>query len=450
MSECSNRLLNTIRCSTSPFHTTKEAIRQLKEADFEELDINSDWDLCLGKSYYVCPFGTTLIAFRLNQEFDKNDVLKITTAHIDNPGLRIKANPIINGNGYIKLNTEIYGGAIYSTWMDRPLSIAGRVYLKGNRINRPICKLIDFKRPMAVIPNLAIHMNRKINDGVALNEQIDLLPILSTTNYMTDAVNHTDNHPDNHPDSHPDNHPVDNPDLLYSMIADELDIDANDILSAELCVYNCEPGYTFNSLISAPRIDNISSVQACLTGLTESARLDGIDMIALFDHEEVGSRSKNGAGSVLLANIIEGIYDCLGLSRSDYLRAVSNGIFLSLDVAHGLNPNHAEKSDPTSAINLGDGVALKTASKQNYCGDSEISAILLGLCNEYNIPLKVNYIRSDQPGGSTLGSILSTSLPMRCADLGIPILAMHSSLETMNEKDQESLEKLITIFYSEL
>lgn len=425
MTDCIEKFLKTVQACVSPFHTANEAIRQLEEADFARLDMNYDWDLCLGKGYYICPFGTAVIAFRINNDFDRGDLLKISAAHIDSPCPRLKANPLRIACNTAQLNAEMYGGAIYSSWLDRPLSLAGRVCTKGSRILTPECHLVDFKKDVAVIPNLPIHMNRKVNEGVELNAQTDLQPVAGLSG-VTDFT---------------------------KILAEQTGVEPDDIYSYELCFYNSEKGSVAgfdDSLVVAPRIDNLSSVQACLTGLTESNGSSGIDVIALFDHEEIGSRTKNGAGSLLLSNILERIYDALGLSRSDFLRAVSSGLFLSLDVAHAAHPSHPEKYDPTSPVFLGSGVALKTSSRQNYCGDSQIHGILKGLCKTYNIPLSTTYLRSDMAGGSTLGSILSTTLPMRCADLGIPILAMHSSLETMACSDQENLEKLVTTFFNSL
>lgn len=429
MSDTANQLLAAIAASTSPFHAAREAIRQLKEAGFMELSISENWNIRPGECYYVCPFGTTVIAFRVNEEFCSGDMLKITAAHLDSPGPRLKANPAQKSGGYLRFNTEIYGGAIFNTWLDRPLSMAGRIFVRGGHMHTPAARLIDFKRPIAVIPNLPVHLNRKVNEGISLNEQSDLLPVLGLEQEASGE------------------------NFLESLLAAEAGLSPQDILSWELCFYNACPGSLLglhNEFITAPRIDNISSVQACLTGLIESRRPKGIDIIALFDHEEIGSRTKNGAGSLLFSNLCERIYDALSLSRCDYLKAVSGGLFLSLDVAHGLHPSHPEKYDPTSAIALGEGVALKTASRQNYCGDGEIHGILTELCRTGGIPLKNSHLRSDQPGGSTLGSLLSVSLPMRCADLGIPVLAMHSSCETMCIRDQEALEKLVSLFYSQL
>lgn len=422
------RLINTISNSTSPFHTTVEARKQLNDAGFEELLWDSEWCLIPGHKYYISPFGTTLFALKINLNFNKNDIIKIASAHIDNPGLRIKANPEHFQDNYMKVNTEIYGGAILSTWLDRPLSIAGRVFLKGETHATPKMELVDFINPLLMIPNLSIHMNHSVNDGIALNNQIDMIPIAGIT-YNKEKDNH----------------------FITDLISNKLNVASDEILSYELCVYNCEKGCIAgfnNEFIMAPRIDNISSVQACLSGIIESDSSSGIDLIALFDHEEVGSRSKNGAASNLLSFIIERIYNKLGVNREDYLKTIVNGFFLSLDVAHATNPNHPEKYDITSKVQINDGIALKCTSKQNYCGDGETTASLLSLAKEHNIPLVVNFLRSDSPGGSTLGSILSSVLPMKSADLGAPIFAMHSAMETMGVNDQYNLEKFTKAFFN--
>lgn len=430
MFNTAQRLIDTISKSTSPFHTAAEAKKQLISSGFSELQWDSDWKIVRGGKYFISPFGTTIFAFKINTNFAKNDIIKISTSHIDSPGLRIKADPEHFQGSYMKINTEVYGGAILSTWFDRPLSIAGRVFMKGASASSPKMELVDFKVPMLMIPNLSIHMNRKVNEGVSINKQIDMLPIGGLT-------------ADKNKDAH----------FVTSSLASKLNINEDDILSYELCVYNTENGVIAgfnNDFIMAPRIDNISSVQACLTGIIESDRNTGIDLIALFDHEEVGSTSKNGASGNLLPFIIERIYTNLGLCREDYLKAIVRGTSISLDVAHATNPNHPEKYDITSGVQINDGIALKSTSKNNYCGDAETNAILLALAKENDIPLVVNYLRSDEAGGSTLGSILSSVLPMKCADLGAPIFAMHSAMETIGVKDQYNLEKFTTAFFESL
>lgn len=430
MKDTAEKLLKTISGCTSPFHASHETAMQLEASGFRKLEWEDSWDLAPGNSYYTSPFGTTLFAFRVNPGFKEDFSLRIAASHIDSPSLRIKAKPEHFQGDYMKVNTEVYGGAILPTWFDRPLSIAGRVYLKGKCAASPEMKLIDFARPLLIIPNLSIHMNRSVNEGIALNRQIDLLPVAGVT-----------------PDKDASQH------FITDLIANELNIDASMLLSYDLCVYNIDHGCIAGincDFLMAPRIDNISSVQACIYGITNSGRNGGLDLAAFFDHEEVGSNSNNGASSNLLPFVLERIYSELGLNRQDYIRAITGGYCLSLDAAHATNPNHPEKSDITSGIQINDGIALKSTSKNNYCGDAETNAILLSLANEYNIPLSANYLRSDETGGSTLGSLLSSVLPMKCADIGIPLFAMHSAMETAGVADQYHLELFTKVFFEKL
>lgn len=398
----------TLKVSTSPFHTTNEAVRQLKASGFTELSWDMDWNLEPNGKYYVCPFGTTIFAFSIGDINPENTCFKLASAHIDNPGLRIKHNPILSNNHAQRLNAEVYGGAIYSTWLDRPLSVAGRVALKNSNSFKPRIRLVDFKQPIAIIPNLAIHLNRKINEGIALNAQTDLLPVCSTSAK-----------------------PLDN-DFFVKQLANKLDEAPDDILCYELCLYNADTPQTIgfeNDMIAAPRIDNISSVQACLTGLIESELSHDIRLIALFDHEEIGSRSKNGADSSLLSFTLERICTALGISRENFLKKLKDSYYLSLDVAHAVNPNHPEKSDITTQMALNQGFAVKCSSRHSYCSDLEMTGIIMQLAAKNDIPCQPNYMRSDIPGGSTVGPIVSSLLPVCCADIGIPIYAMHSAME---------------------
>lgn len=423
--DSTKKLMNMIEQSTSPYHTAQAAINQLTNAGFLELKWDSKWNLKKGNSYYVCPYGTTVIAFKVG-DVGKDVVFNIASSHIDNPGLRIKSQAVINSGNSNKLNVEVYGGAILSTWFDRPLSIAGRVALKSKKNTIPRLKLVDFEVPVVTLPNLAIHMNRKVNEGVALNAQTDMLPICGFNKKWTE-------------------------DDFLEEISKKTDENVSDILSYELCVYNCEKPFVTGfdgELIMAPRIDNISSVQASITGLIDGTSTKGIQIIALFDHEEIGSRSKNGANSNLLELVIERICLALNISREDYLRCLTNSHYISLDVAHAAHPNHPEKSDLTTMISPNEGFAIKRSSKQSYCSDDFMTAYIKQLADNNNIACKCSYIRSDIPGGSTVGPFVSSLIPMNGADIGIPILAMHSAMETAGVMDQENLVKFMKVFFS--
>ncbi len=426
------KLIEIIKEGTSPYHVVQASVKQLKEAGFQELCWDEEWKLESGGAYYLSPFQTTLLAFRVHEECGPGHQLRLIASHVDAPGLRIKAKAEYPYKNYQRVNAEVYGGAINHTWMDRPLGMAGMVALKGTEGIQPRICYLDCKRPLFIVPNLSIHMNREMNKGSELNPQVDLIPIAGMAKEMKEA-------------------------FFVEFLAEEIlkaegrAVKKEDILSYDLSLYNIQEGCVCgmqNDLLTAPRLDNLTSVQASLTALMESSRISGLDVIALFDHEEIGSRSKNGGAGNLLPFVLERIYEALGMSRSDYLRSVGNGFLISADTAHALNPNHPEKYDPTSYMQLGEGVAIKCASKQNYAGDGEVWAMLKALGEAHSIPCELTYIRSDIPGGSTLGSILSAALPMRSADIGVPLLAMHSAMETMSGADQYYLEQYLKVFLS--
>lgn len=425
MQETAKRLLETIQISTSPYHTVKEAKQQLKKEKFISLDWHEDWALKRGKSYYISPFGNTLIAFRMNPGFAIADQIRIAAAHVDTPGLRVKSGAEYPYQSYKRLNVEVYGGVIYHTWLDRPLSMAGTVCLKGKDAMHPRIRHFDCKRPLFMIPGLSIHMNREVNKGKELNPQIDLLPIGGTGKEMS-------------------NH------YFTEFLARELAVTPEDIVSFDICLYIFQQGVICGleeDMIAAPRIDNISSVQACVSALLGSSRGAGIDMIVLFDHEEVGSRSKNGAAGNLLPFVLERIYENMEVSRKDYIKHMVSGFMISVDTAHAINPNHPDKYDPTTYAHINDGICIKCASRQTYAGDCKSWAILKSLGEESRIPCRYTYNRSDVPGGSTLGSILSAVLPMQSADIGVPVLAMHSAMETMGVQDQYYLQQFLQKYF---
>ncbi len=408
--------------STSPFHTVKEAIEQFSLAGFQELIWEEDWKVEKGKGYFLRVYGSSLIAFIIGENWEAKDMLRIEAAHADFPCFKIKPLPEKIGR-YAVLNVEVYGGPIFNTWLDRPLSIAGRVALRGKEAFVPEIRLLDMEEPVCIIPNLAIHMNRKINEGIELNRQVDLLPLAGIK---------------------------ERGDWFLKEIADRLEVRQEEILDYELNLYNVDKPTVFGfqkEMLTSPRIDNITSVQACVSGLIHSGKEKGIHVVALFDNEEVGSKTKQGGDSMLLSYILERLYLALGKGRAEYLSAIAGGMMLSVDVAHAIHPNHPEKCDITNQIYLNDGVALKQSGTQRYATDCEATAIIEQLCYENQIAYKKFANRSDIPGGSTLGSLQSSILPMRTVDMGIPILAMHSARETMGVTDYKSLCKLMEVFF---
>lgn len=442
------QLLKYIGACTSPYHTVDTSLQMLLDSGFTELNLDDEWQLDSG-SYVVNVFGTTLFTFHIGKKPEYT--LRIASAHTDFPAIRVKPNPVTSVKGYTKLNVEMYGGLIENTWLDRPLGAAGTVVLKGDNAFDVDSVLVDTKRPIAIVPNLAIHMNRSVNDGVKLNRQKELLPILMMD--RKDKENSSKSLRDsNNLSLFPES------DIQYDewtmFLADEVNCDPSEILSYEITLYPTEQGCvlgTEGDFISAPRLDNLTSCFGVLSGIIQSrkANANGVRCAILFDNEEVGSRTKQGGAGMLLPNLIKRVYDALGYSNQEMESFISKGFMISSDVAHGLHPNYPEKNDITNIPTLNKRVALKIACSQSYAGDARAIAIVKGLCDEAEANYQIYVNRSDIPGGSTVGSISSAMLPMRTMDVGLPLLAMHSARELMGAKDQEQLNRLMNYFLGE-
>lgn len=422
------KLLQLLKAGTSAIMVVKEAEQQLKEAGFEELRFSNTWGLTEGGKYYMKHHDTTLLAFTVGQQVEFQEGFKIAAAHTDFPCLRIKPNPDVATSGYAQVNVEVYGGAILNTWLDRPLSISGRIAVKSNDVMHPEMHYIDIKRPLMTIPNLAIHMNREVNKGVELNRQTDMLPIVGL---LEKELNEKQ--------------------AFLKFLAKEESVAVEDILGYELWVYCMQEPVTFGmneELILSPRLDNLTSVQALLTGIIEGKQKKGINVIALFDHEEIGSKTKQGAGSLLLLNVLEKICDSFGKTTAQTKESIYESFLLSVDVAHGLHPNNAGKMDITNKPVLGGGLCIKEACSQSYATDCEAVAVVEQICQKAGVAYQKFVNRSDMAGGGTLGSIASSIIPIPTVDVGIPLLAMHSAAETMGKKDMESLTGLVREFFS--
>lgn len=422
-----DNLMHLLSVGTSPYMVVQEGVKQLEKAGFHRLSLNQDWGLENGGKYYVEHHGSSLFAFRVGEKLSFRQGFKIATAHTDFPGLRIKPNPDITTNQYRQLNVEVYGGPILNTWLDRPLSAAGRVTLKSDNIFKPQIRFIDLKKPLFTIPNLAIHLNREVNKGIELNKQIDMLPIIAMIQEELEGQD------------------------FLSFLAKELSVSKEQILDYELTLYNVEEPCLLGlneEFLSSPRIDNLTSVQAALTSLIQSNGKKGIQVIALFDHEEIGSKTKQGAGSSILSLLLEKIFLSFGRDRAKFLSILSDSFMLSVDVAHGLHPNKVSKHDITNQPVLGKGFCIKEACSQSYATDSEAVAIIEQLSLAHQIPYQKFVNRSDIMGGSTIGAIAATHLPMKIVDVGIPVLAMHSARELMGAQDQEYLTNLLEAFFS--
>lgn len=432
MQAAANRLLSFIKQGTSPFHVVQAAKKELLDAGFVSLPWEEDWKLEQGGRYCVTVHGTTLFAFSIGDDANEASVFRIASAHTDHPCLHIKPAAEYAEKGYLRVNTDCYGGLIKSSWMDRPLSIAGKAALKSDSIFHPKIRLIDFERPLLTIPNLAIHMNRDTNKGVELNSQLHMLPLLGRKNTKGASP--------------------DNAAFFMELLADALDCSPEDILDFDLYIYNQEEGCLLGiggELLSAPRLDNLTSAAACLSGLQSGGCKNTISLIFLFDNEEIGSRTKQGADSMIASLLLEKIHASL-FGKRDYLtRALLKSHMISLDAAHGYHPNYPGVCDPTCVPELSLGPCIKMSSTQKYATDAEAVAIIMQLCSSWNIPFQKYVNRSDIAGGSTLGSLSSSWLPMLTADIGVPILAMHSARELMAAKDQEALEQLCRAFFTQ-
>ena len=420
-------LLGFIQCSTSPFHVVEESAKRLLCAGFQELKPADSWRLAAGGRYFLRVYGSTLLAFVVGEKPLKSHgmPLLMAAAHTDFPCFRLKPEAGMTHDGCGTLNVETYGGLILRTWLDRPLSLAGKIVLRGKDAFHPEVRLVDFQKPLMTIPSLAIHMDRDVNKDGALNAQKDMLPLAALVGRDAEE------------------------DFFLAWLAEACETERDAILSYDLGTYPCETGCTFglrDEFISSPRLDNLTSVLACLKGIEEAHPTQGIRLIALFDNEEVGSRTKQGAGSAVLGDVLRRIYQDLSGESDAVCRALADGFLLSVDVAHAVHPSHAAKSDPVVRPALAAGVVLKQAASQSYAGDAEASAVVRALAEEHEIPWQRFVNRADSRGGSTLGAIASSFVPVRTMDIGAPILAMHSARETMGVADQESLERLLKAF----
>ena len=424
--DCAEELCGLIREGTSPFHAVSVAEKRLREQGFESLSMKRPWQLERGGRYYVSVRESTLFAFTIGDGWNGQEGFRIAAAHTDFPGLRVKQHAEMIRENYGQLNVEIYGGAILNTWLDRPLSASGRVALKSDDVFRPQTRLVDLKKLYFIIPNLAIHLNREVNKGTELNRQKEMLPIA-----VVGKEQLTDN-------------------FFRKLLAEELEVEPEEILDYEMGLYNADqPQYVGigEDLLSAPRIDNLSGVQAILTGITEGSR-DGINVAAFFDHEEIGSRTKQGAGSTLLTMVLEKLFQGLDMDRLEYLQQMPESMLLSVDVGHAYHPNYGDKMDPTNQSPLNTGFCIKEASSQSYATDCRAVAIVEQICRQEEIPYTKFFNRSDGTGGSTLGSIASSFLPIPTVDVGVPLLAMHSSRELMGVKDIRALADMIRAYYT--
>ncbi len=414
--------------SKSVFHTVYLLEEKLKNNNFKELKLNEKWEISLGSNYYIKRGDSALIALSIPENLD-SFFFKITVNHTDTPGFKIKPNPVTTGeNSYIRFNTEVYGGPILNTWLDRPLSIAGRVIVKGESILTPKSVLIDIDRPLLVIPNVAIHQNREVNDGQKLSKQNDMLPLISLISSNLNSE-----------------------ELLLNLILANSNLEKEEILDSEFFLYDVCKGVIFgnnNELINTPKIDNLASTYAGLHGFLESNSKNGINVLGCFDNEECGSRSVQGADSNLLLNILERVSNSLGKSKEEFYQSVYSSFMISADGAHAIHPAKASKTDITNKPKLNCGVVIKHSANKSYATDAFTCSVIKHLAKENNIKIQEFVNHSDERGGSTLGPVSIGHLDINTIDLGIPMLSMHSVRETAGVDDIYDLKELIRVFYS--
>ena len=412
----------------SPYHVTEWTGKQLQEAGYEELKLQESWQLHAGGKYYVRPYSGMVAAFAVPEQLDRKTALRLMLAHTDFPCFKIKPNPEVKTKDYRQLNVEPYGGMLKNTWFDRPLGLAGTIVLKGEDVFNPIEVTYDSKRPVALIPGLAIHMQREANNGWKIDRQKELMPLMGLANgrWTEDAFLH--------------------------FLSEELSVDESEILSYDLNLYNYDQPQLCGvkeEILCSPRIDNLASVSALLESLTDGERESGINLIGLFNHEEVGSFTKSGADSALLPGILERILSGMGCSKEQIDISLAQSYYLSVDGAHAAHPNYTDRCDMTTRAYMGQGVTVKVSGTQKYASDCKMYAILKGLSEKYDILLQEINDRNTIRVGTTLGPMIGSHLPMAGCDLGIPMLAMHSARETMAMADYVSLCQLVTAFFAE-
>ena len=415
--------------SPSTYHVVKNCSDILDENGFERIMPREKWKIKKGGKYFLKKSSSTIIAFTVGEDFDVKNGFKIFGAHTDSPCFRIKPNPEIITENVVRLNTEVYGGPILSTWFDRPLSIAGRVIVKGENSFFPRTVKIKIDEPLLTIPNLAIHQNREVNNGVKIDKQNDVLPVISLINKNFEREGY-----------------------LERIILEKTGIKKEDIIDFDLYLYASEKGCLLGAneeFMSSPKIDNLASVYTGLIGLLEAEEnQDRINIFVAFDNEEIGSATKQGADSNYLLNTLERISLALGLSRGDFLQMLESSYILSADAAHAAHPAHLGKTDPTNRGKINEGISIKISAKQKYTSDGYSIAVIKQLIEGTEIQIQPFVNESNELGGSTIGPISSTHLDIDGVDLGVPMLAMHSVRELCGIFDVFYLKELAKEFFS--
>ena len=419
-------LMEFLKKSPSTFHAVENLRQELLTAGFTELPESRRWEFAPGGAYFTVRNGSSILAFRVGTDLSE-PCFTLTASHSDSPCFKIKENAELRvREKYVQLNTEGYGGMICSTWLDRPLGVAGRVLVrtKTEAGETYETRLVDFDRDLVLIPNVAIHMNRKVNDGFSFNKQIDMVPLLGSGSLEKGA--------------------------FRRMVAEEAGVPEADLLGADLYLYNRQAPAVWgaeNEFISSGRLDDLECAWATFQGLLRGRNEKSVQVWCCFDNEEVGSGTKQGADSTLLEDVLRRVANGLGWDDEDYRCAVARSFMLSCDNAHAVHPNHPEKTDATNCTYMNEGVVVKSHAGQKYTSDAVSVALFRGVCEKAGVPIQFFANRSDEMGGSTLGNIAMAHVSMNTVDLGLPQLAMHSAYETAGVKDLEHLIRASAAFY---
>lgn len=419
--ETAKELIRFLEDSPTSFHGTANIANVLLKAGFTELHEEDKWELLQGGSYFVTRNQSSVLAFRLPA--GKFTGFQIIASHSDSPSFKIKANPEMETEGrYIRLNVEKYGGMLCAPWMDRPLSVAGRLVVReGGRL---AVKLVKVDRDLLIIPNLAIHFNREVNDGCKYNAQVDMLPLFGGAGSGG---------------------------MFMKVLAEEAHVREEDILDHDLFLYGRTPGTVWGAhgeFVSGGRLDDLQCSFASLKGFLAGGHPKVAAVYAVFDNEEVGSSTKQGANSTFLEDTLSRINSGLGRSREEYLMAIASSFMISADNAHAVHPNLPDKSDPTNRPFMNEGIVIKYNAGQKYTTDAVSAAMFKALCQEAGVPYQTFANRSDMMGGSTLGNISNSHVSLNTVDIGLPQLAMHSPYETAGVKDTCYLIEAARYFYS--
>ena len=423
MMNAAKELLTFIENSPSMFHSIETIKGMLEEAGFTYLPERTRWDVKQGGTYYTIRNHSSIIAFRVGKELGDYH-FQMCASHSDSPTYKIKSVPELNGPGeYLRLDVEAYGGMIDNTWFDRPLTVAGRVLVKdGQGVS---ARLLYIDKDLLIIPNVAIHFNREVNNGYKYNRQVDLCPLFSAGELKKGAFD--------------------------AMIAKELGVAAEDILGKDLFLVNRQPGTIWgyaDEFISSPKLDDLQCAYVSLKAFLEAKNERDVSVYCCFDNEEVGSNTKQGAMSTFLQDVLHRINTGMGRTEEEYLTALASSFMVSADNAHAIHPNQPDKADPTSRPYLNQGIVIKYSANQKYCTDAVSAAVFKTICEKAEVPYQVFLNRSDILGGSTLGNISGTQVALNTVDIGLPQLAMHSSYETAGSRDTAYLLEAAKVLFS--